>query len=247
MRARRPGGAKFPRHGGRREPRGHLGPGIQQVPELVRRELGPLGAGLDQRKRPPHVGCRVVRPVARRDDRDDRAHRRARGCVSGSTASGSAASAIAAVGEQVRRSVGSGDDRAGRQLAGRARRRAGPAGRAPPGCGPAGCRPRPARSGSAPPAWPPRRQGPRSAAAARCRGLELPGQVPQLPDLAAVQRPAGGEGEYRPAIEPCPDLRRAQAQPPERAVLRLAARGDLAVQPDQVTPGRPGRGPGSAR
>ena len=45
---------------------GHLLAAVQQVLELTRGQVGPLGAGLDQRQRPPHLGRPVVGPVARR-------------------------------------------------------------------------------------------------------------------------------------------------------------------------------------
>src|SRR6266496_4146854 len=61
-------------------------------------------------------------------------------------------------------------------------------------------------------------------------GLELPGQVAQLPDLTAVQRPAAGERQHGLAAELGPYLSRAALQPPERPVLRRPVTGYLAAQ-----------------
>ena len=57
-------------HALRREPAGHLGPGIEQRAELGVGQLVALGAGLDQGERPPYLRARIVGPFAGADDRN---------------------------------------------------------------------------------------------------------------------------------------------------------------------------------
>ena len=80
--------------------------------------------------------------------------------------------------------------------------------------------------------------------------LELAGHVPELADLPAVQRAAGGVGQHRAVAERGAGFAGPQHQPPERPVLGLAQAGHRAGQPDQpACPGvrRAGAGPRCAR
>ena len=147
---------------------------------------------------------------------------------------GPAGSRLRLVNEQVRRAVRGGDGRPQRQFRPRRPRRGAERNRDHHGAGgqvPGGRAHRPHQGVG------PHHQVGRAGHQREQQqpGLQLASGMPELADLAAVQRAPGGVAEHRAAAEFRAHVGWMAPQVPERAVLRLTAAGHRAAQPDQAS------------